>query len=127
MTRKQAVKNWIFKADKDVETANDLFRLGHYDWCLFIWHIAIEKVIKAHIMQSDREFTYTHKLINLAKQAGIPLTDEEKDQLREITTYNLNARYDLYKLAFYKKATKPYTQKWVAICNDLYEKFKENI
>ncbi len=121
MSNEQMIKNWLLKAEKDVETAEDLYKSKHYDWCLFIWHLAIEKVLKAKIMSLEKEYLFTHKLINLAKLAEYPIDKKTLEQLREITSFNIEARYDDYKLSFYKKATKEYASKWIIICNNFYK------
>jgi hypothetical protein len=41
------------------------------------------------------------------------LTLEQISWLDEITTFNLNVRYDDAKIQFYKKSTKPFTGKWI--------------
>ncbi len=120
MTKKTVIKNWLFKAKKDVETAKDLFKLGHYDWSLLIWHLAIEKALKAKILSLGKEIIFTHDLRRLAKKTGIDFTPQQLEQLDEITTFNLEARYDDYKLSFYKKANREYTKKWAEICENLY-------
>ena len=127
MTRQQALKNWVFKADKDVETAEDLFNLHRYDWCLFIWHLAVEKIIKAKLMSDNVDFPYIHDLLRLAKLAKIPLDETLTKELAEITTFNLDARYDEYKLKFYKKATKEYTKEWKEKCQQIYNTIKSTI
>ena len=121
MSNKQMIKNWLLKAEKDVETAEDLYKSKHYDWCLFIWHLAIEKALKAKIMSLKKEYLFTHKLINLAKLAEYPINKKVLEELREITSFNIEARYDDYKFSFYKKATRKYASKWVTTCNNLYK------
>jgi len=115
------IKNWLLKAENDIATANDLYKSKHYDWCLFIWHLAIEKALKAKISSLKKEYLYTHKLVKLAELAEFPINKKVLEQLREITSYNIEARYDDYKLSFYKKATKEYTSKWVIICEDIFK------
>lgn len=121
MSNKQMIKNWLHKAKKDVETAKDLYKSKHYDWCLFIWHLAIEKALKAKIASLEKEYLFTHKLINLAKLAEYPINKEALEQLREITSFNIEARYDDYKLSFYKKATQEYASKWIKICDSFFK------
>ncbi|HAK00312.1 MAG TPA: hypothetical protein DCM62_09825 [Bacteroidales bacterium] len=41
------------------------------------------------------------------------MTDEYSDWLDEITSFNLNARYDDYKREFVKLCTPEYTQGWI--------------
>jgi len=36
MTKKQLIANIALKAEQDIVTAKDLYKAGHYDWCLFI-------------------------------------------------------------------------------------------
>lgn len=111
----------MLKADKDVSTAQDMYKAGHYDWCLFIWHLAIEKMLKVKIMNKEKEIEFTHNLYKLAKEINYPFKEEIYKQLREITTFNIAARYDDEKLSFYKKANKAYTTKWVKICESIYK------
>ena len=100
--------------------SKDLFKLKHYDWSLFVWHLAIEKILKAKIVSLNKVVIYTHDLTRLAKEAKIPLDENLTAQLNEITTFNIEARYDDYKLSFYKKADKRYAGKWSKICQDIY-------
>jgi len=111
VSKKQIINSLLLKAKKDVKTAKDLFRLKHYDWSLFVWHLAIEKILKAKIVSLNQKIIYTHDLVRLAKLAKIPLDQELIFQLNEITTFNIEARYDDYKLSFYKKADLEYTKK----------------
>jgi len=117
----------IFKSKKDVETAQDLYKSGHYDWVLFMLHIAIEKVLKAKLVSLGKQIIYTHDLTRLAKEAVIFSNQELIEKLNEITTFNIEARYDDYKLSFYKKATKVFTEKWMENGLELYELIKKSI
>ena len=127
MEQKQIIRNWILKAKKDIQTAKDLFRLGHYNWCLFIWHLALEKVLKAKLIAGDLPVMYTHDLTRLARKANIALSDKQIRELNEITTFNIEARYDDYKLSFYQKATKKYATLWTKICEAFYQLFKKGL
>ncbi|MDP4011200.1 MAG: HEPN domain-containing protein [Candidatus Roizmanbacteria bacterium] len=127
MTREQIIEALITKAESDAQTARELYVIKRYDWALFIWHLAIEKVIKAILLQEMKEIEYTHKLLALAKKTDIEISKLQEDQLREITTYNIEARYDDYKLSFYHKADKQYTKLWNAICEEVYQFFKSKL
>ena len=52
--------------------------------------------------------------------AKIELSEEQEELFREINTFNIRARYDDYKLEFYKKATRSYTVKYFKSANKLY-------
>jgi len=47
--------------------------------------------------------------------------------LRQISLFNLDARYEDYKEEFYKKATKKYTLKWINIAERIYQWLKKQI
>lgn len=115
---------WWQSAESNRLVAEDLFKLKHYDWSLFLWHLAIEKSLKAKIAAIGKEIPYVHDLLRLAKEANLPTTGERAEQLNEITTFNIEARYDDYKRAFYKKANKPYTEKWSAVCREIIQWIK---
>ena len=120
MRKAQIIKNWLTKAQSDVKTAKDLFNLKHFDWCLFVWHLAIEKALKAKIISLNKDVIYTHDLRRLASKTDIKFTKDQLEQLDEITSFNIEARYDDYKLSFYKKANKDYAYRWSKICESLY-------
>ncbi len=44
---------------------------------------------------------------------GLEMSDEYADWLDEITSFNLNARYDDYKREFYNLCTYDYAKKWI--------------
>ncbi len=127
MGKKQIIQNWTLKAKKDRETAKDLFKLGHYDWCLFIWHLALEKLLKAQLIKQNLALIYTHDLFRLAKEIKVRISREQLAKLNEITTFNIEARYDDYKLSFHKKVTKEYAVKWTKICESFYQLFKKDL
>lgn len=127
MTKTTAVKNLIFQAKKDSESAIDLYKSNHYDWSLFLWHLAIEKLLKAKIILLDKQVIFTHNLILLAKSSELKISEQLEDELKEITSYNIAARYDDYKLSFYKKADNAYTKKWIAICKKIYQLIRNSL
>jgi hypothetical protein len=49
----------------------------------------------------------------------LDLTSEYSDWLDEITSFNLNARYDDYKKEFQTLCTQDYTEKWIGIIEKL--------
>lgn len=127
MNKKEAITYWITQSERDIKTASDLFTTAHYDWSLFMWHLAIERILKAVIVTHDKSPLYIHDLSRLAKEAEVALTPELIAQLNEITSYNIEARYDNIKFAFYKKATEEYATKWTTICEEIYKQIKKNV
>ncbi|MBU1199962.1 HEPN domain-containing protein [Patescibacteria group bacterium] len=120
MTQLNAVKYWLESGNRNLKSANRLVKQEHYDWGLFVGQLALEKLLKGIITKKeDKSPPPIHDLAKLAEITKIKFTQTQLKQLNEITTFNIEARYDSYKLAFYKKATRQYSQKWLKIINQL--------
>lgn len=115
-----SMSHWFEDSERNRISAKEMVRDGHYDWGLFVWHLSLEKLLKGVIDQTKKEAPFIHNLVKLAQVSELPFSSDQYDQLAEITSFNLEARYDDYKYAFYKKATKEYSQKWSQVCEDLY-------
>lgn len=120
MTNGQAATYWFESAEQNIVVARDNFKLKHFNWSLFFWHLALEKVLKGIITSQEKIPPPIHRLDNLAKFAEIDLTSELLNQFKEISSFNLEARYDDYKHSFYKKATREFAIEWIKICEELY-------
>ena len=120
MEKEKVIQYWRESAQRDLGAARDLIKLKHYNWALFVYHLAIEKLLKGQLVKSDKEIPPIHKLVRLAELSGLKITGEDRDNLLVITDFNLEARYDDYKENFYRKATKEFTQKWSDICERIY-------
>ncbi len=58
-------------------------------------------------------------MLYLIKKIDVELPEKYDDWFDEITTFNLNARYDDYKQSFYKLCTLEYTNLWIERINIL--------
>ena len=73
-------------------------------------HLVIEKLLKAlYIKNIDNNVPRIHDLLRLAEKAGIETTEEQKDDLDLITTFNIRARYPDCRKSFYKKCDFDFT------------------
>lgn len=108
------VNHWIETSDEDFNTMITLYKSKSYGWSLFLGHISTEKLLKAlYVKRFNEHAPFTHNLYRLSELIGLELTDEYSDWFDEITSFNLNARYDDYKKEFYKLCTPEYTQNWI--------------
>lgn len=108
------VKHWIETSDDDFNTMVTLYNSKSFSWSLFLGHISTEKLLKALYVKRFREHApFTHNLYRLGELIGLEMSDEYSDWFDEITSFNLNARYDDYKKEFYKLCTPEYTQAWI--------------
>jgi len=108
------IEYWITGSDDDYETMIAMFDSKRYSWALFIGHLMIEKLLKAYYVKVKSDYPpFIHNLLRLAEKAEMSLTDDIKKQLVTITAFNINARYDDYKMSFKKKCTTEFTEEWI--------------
>jgi HEPN domain-containing protein len=97
-----------------------LFEVKDYQWALFIGHIVIEKLLKAMVVKTTGEYApFTHDLRRLVKLSKKEFQITQIGWLDTITSFNLNARYDSYKQAFYEKCTPEFTAEWISNIKEL--------
>jgi len=120
MSQNEVVQYWLVSAKEAQKTAEDSLVDKHYDWAFFLFHLTIEKLLKGLIVKQDKTPLPIHDLPKLAKYAGLAITEVQRAVLKEITTYNIKARYDDYKRRFYKKVSKKeYQEQWVHACREI--------
>ncbi|HES60086.1 MAG TPA: HEPN domain-containing protein [Caldithrix sp.] len=124
----KTVNHWISTSDQDYKTMIHLYKSKDFHWALFIGHIVIERLLKAKIVEVTKAHApFIHDLRRLAKLTNINFEDMHLEWFDTITTFNLNARYDSYKQAFYKKCTEEYTSKWIANIKELRKWIKTKL
>ncbi len=120
MTKKELIEYWVSSSDKDFRTMENLVKSTDYLWALFIGHLVVEKLLKAYYVKTVNDNPpWIHQLLRLAEKMDLLLTEEQKDTLLLITTFNINVRYPDYKYEFYKKCTKKYTETNIAKIKEL--------
>ncbi|OPY07855.1 MAG: HEPN domain protein [Syntrophaceae bacterium PtaB.Bin095] len=119
---KDPVDYWLDAAEHDLDVAQLLFVNEKYDYCLFIGHLVIEKVLKAFYMQDVKETPpKIHNLLRLAESTNLRLTDDQKQLLAEMNRFNIDARYPDYKGTFHKICTKEFAMDYFTKIKGLYE------
>ena len=120
--------HWITVADKDFSTMMNLYNSKDYHWALFVGHIVIERLMKAVVVKNTKaNAPFTHDLRRLSKLSQIEFEDQHIIWLDTITAFNINARYDSYKQAFYKKCTPNFTSEWISHIKELREWIKARL
>ena len=93
MVRKDT-SNWIALADYDIETANHMLSTGRYLYVVFLCHLALEKLLKAHVAEVTQTVPIkTHDLIYLVKKSGLDLPENHPDFIGKINTASIPTRY----------------------------------
>lgn len=107
----EQVKYWTDSAERDFVTMDVLLISKRYPESLFFGHIVLEKMLKAFVVLKTKEQPpKTHDLSLLAKVANLGLNKDILDYFELVNKFNIRARYDDYKKAFYKACTKKYAE-----------------
>lgn len=128
MNKEELISYWIESSDNDFRTMNHLFEKKDYTWALFVGHLIIEKLLKAYYVKNvDNTPPFIHNLLKLAEKSKIELSEEQKDILDTVSTFNLRSRYEDYKLEFYKMCSKRFTTKWIKKITEFRKWIKEQL
>ncbi|NOZ47562.1 MAG: HEPN domain-containing protein [Chlorobi bacterium] len=112
--KEKLIEYWIDGSDDDFETMIAMFDSKRFNWSLFIGHLMIEKLLKANYVKVKLDYPpFIHNLLRLAEKADLELTDDRKEQLVTITAFNINTRYDDYKMSFKQRCTPDFTSEWI--------------
>jgi HEPN domain-containing protein len=88
------IEHWRAGSSEDWEVASDLLEAGKIRHGLFFAHLAVEKLLKAHVCKATRDLAPpTHNLVRLAEFAALPFTREQVDLLAEVNSFNIAGRY----------------------------------
>jgi len=113
---------WLDSSDKDFRTMKNLMDSGDYNWAMFLGHLVIEKLLKAvYVKVLKKHAVHGHDLLRLTSTLGLELDSVKEEWLDQITTFNINARYDSYKQEFYKLCTKEFAIEWATKIEELRE------
>jgi len=94
MNVQKQIDYWRTGAEEDFAAAETLLDKGHLRQCLFFAHLAIEKMLKAHVVVKTKEIPpRIHDLVRLSKIAGLNLSKEQNDFLLKFRVFQLEGRY----------------------------------
>ncbi len=94
---KEETRQWFDYAGQDAQSARILLQSHLYNPCLYHSQQAIEKCLKAIIVERDLAFQRTHSirgLVNIVTQSNITVEIEE-DDIDLIDSIYMPARYPL--------------------------------
>jgi HEPN domain-containing protein len=110
MDQQDLIRYWVETSNEDFSTMIHLYDSKDYSWCLFIGHLVIEKLLKAmYVKNIGANVPKTHDLLRLADKALVETSNDQKDDLDLVTTFNISARYPDYKQSFKNKCTYEFT------------------
>jgi len=126
LTRKQHVDYWLRGASENMKDMRSAIKSKRRSMAMFCGHLAIEKVLKGLCAVRGVDVQREHKLIKLATISKLidTLSEEQEDELINITSFNIEARYDDYKRRFHAICTQKYVDTWSKIISRWYRETK---
>lgn len=88
---KESTKEWMDKAENDLDTAKFNFEGGKTDVAMFFCHQAIEKALKALSIERGSDYAYSHNLVRLSKEKDVP--DEMLNVFADLNPVYTGFRY----------------------------------
>ncbi|MCX7013504.1 MAG: HEPN domain-containing protein [Candidatus Sumerlaeota bacterium] len=94
MDIEKQIAYWRDSAEEDIVAARRNIEIGLIRHGLFWAHLALEKILKAHVAKETRAIPpYIHNLVRLARIANVPLSEDREEFLRQFDVYQMFARY----------------------------------
>ena len=90
------VEYWWRESNESLETAEVLLKSGRYLECAFFCHLAVEKILKALIIDRRGEVPpRTHNLLLLSHISNVDeiFDDKMKDFLADVAPFQIEGRY----------------------------------
>lgn len=88
------IAHWRRIAEESWRDAEGLLQTGRYAFAGYAAHLALEKVLKAHVTCATGDIPpRTHDLVYLAKLCGIKFSEDHTALLTDMNEYQLEGRY----------------------------------
>ncbi|MEW5693227.1 MAG: HEPN domain-containing protein [Candidatus Hydrogenedentota bacterium] len=119
---KEEIEYWLKSAEHDLETAESLFEKERYDWCLFLAHLVLEKILKAFYVRDNSKMPpLLHKLDVLAENTKLIFSKKDLEFLKKVNEFNIQTRYPDKKFTFYKLCNKKFTKEYFERIKRIYQ------
>lgn len=93
MLRKDT-RNWIASAEYDLETVIHMMDSGRYLYVVFLCHLDLEKMLKAHVTEVTQSVpAKSHDLVYLLKKSDLEVSESFLDFIGKINTASIPTRY----------------------------------
>ena len=74
MKKQELIDYWTKAAELDLPVTDHLYDKGDYVWSLYLCHLALEKILKAHYAKdNDKIAPKTHDLLKLAQATNLKI------------------------------------------------------
>jgi HEPN domain-containing protein len=90
----QHIEYWRTGSDEDIAASRELLKTGYIRHGLFFAHLALEKIIKAHVVKNSKKPPpKIHNLVWLVSLSGLELDEDSLAFLGKFNIFQLECRY----------------------------------
>jgi len=119
--------NWIALTEYDIETARHMLETGRYLYVVFLCHLSLEKMLKAHVAEVTQTLPIkTHDLIYLVKKSELELPESYLDFIGKINTASIPTRYPDDLQRSLKEYPKPVAKDYLSQTQEIIKWLKEH-
>lgn len=94
MDIQKQIEYWVKGAEEDFAAAQSLMQKDYIRQSLFFVHLAVEKMLKAHVVCKTKDIPpRIHNLIRLGEIGGLVFSSDQQVLLRRFDAYQLEGRY----------------------------------
>jgi HEPN domain-containing protein len=105
---KPETERWIDMAAEDMGVAEAAWGLGYYPSCLFHCQQAIEKTLKAGLVEHGESVPKIHDLPALVHRLGLQIDREDLDFLGRLTEQYIPTRYGDARIEYPREVAENY-------------------
>jgi len=92
--RLKSVRNWMAGADYDLETAKHMLKTKRYIYVVFMCHLSLEKILKAHVEMHENKFPpKIHDLVKLVARAKLEIPKTLNEIILQLNKESIPTRY----------------------------------
>lgn len=123
------VAYWIEIAEQDIIAANAMLKSKLYLYVGFMFHQAVEKMLKAHYSMQAEDVPRTHNLNRLTTATGLfeDMNDDPKSLINTLSPLNIEARYPSEKEEWLKFLIHERCQNLIAETKELIAWIKKQL
>ena len=111
MRREEEIRYWAGLAKYDFGVAQTLLESKKYVYALFFAHLVVEKMLKVLFVRINGSTPPpTHNLLRHAAEARLDLSEDDREFLRGLMEFNIEARYPRDVRKVRKISTKKFTE-----------------
>lgn len=85
---------WRDGALEDIDVARELLERGRHRYALFFAHLAVEKMLKAHMVRKTEAVPpKIHNLLRLAQLSDLAVDVDQSNFLKRLNAHQMEGRY----------------------------------